>query len=127
MTEKHDEDRRKYVPSFTLEGDGPTITDDDGTEHELQPDSRLVLRRDYPWELIALDSGTMAPAEYVATACRLFRRQVIEWNWTDARGDPYPQPDDEAGFSAAVRDLLPEERQWLTANCWEKTTDVPNG
>ena len=121
MTEK-----RKYVPTFVMEGDGPTLTDADGNEHELQPGSRLVLRCDYPWELIALDADTMTPAAYVEAACRLLRRQVLEWNWTDARGEPYPQPDDEAGFYAAIRDLHSAERQWLTNNCWEKTTEVPN-
>jgi hypothetical protein len=126
MSENEERKARKYVPSFVLEGDGPTITDGDGNEHETQPGSRLVLRQDYPWELILLDADTMTPAEYVEAACRLFRRQVVEWNWTNSQGEPYAQPSDEAGFRAAVLDLLPLERQWLTQHCWEDTTNVPN-
>jgi len=122
MTEK----KRKFVPSFVIEGDGPTFTDPDEQVHELQPDSVVRFRCDYPWALMLLDAGTMAPAEYVREVCRLLRRQIVEWNWTDTDGNPYPQPDDEAGFNAAIVDLRQEERSWLLNRCWEKSTEVPN-
>ena len=123
MTEK----KRKFVPSFVIEGDGPTFTDPDGQVQELQPGSVVRFRCDYPWELMALDASTQSPSEYVETAIRLLRRQVIAWNWTNTDGEPYPQPDDEAGFRLAILDLWDEERAWLLNHCWEKSTEVPNG
>ena len=66
-------------------------------------------------------SGTNGSRNGVSS-CRV--PAVIAWNWTDTRERPYPQPDDEDGFRAALLDLRIEERTWLLNHCWE--SENPN-
>ena len=118
---------KKYVPTFRVESDDLTIADDEGNEHPLQPGGWVEFRTDYPYVWATAD-GTLNRAEYADLFVRILTRQLQAWNWTDARGRPYPQPGetDEEGeaFTAALLDLGAEERTWLLQHCWE--SDLPN-
>jgi len=109
----------KYVRTFREESDDLTITDDDGNAHQLQPGGWVEFRADIP---LALTDWTSAEtnAEVAEVTARILTRQVQAWNWTDQRGQAYPQPDDDAeAFRRALLDLYLEERVWLLNHCWQ--------
>jgi len=130
----------KYIPTFreNVEPGNLCITDADGNEHELQPGGWVEFRCDFPFEVLARGGELLTNLEYLAWMTRVLDRQVIAWNWTDARGRPYPQPGDGAldanadqgerfpgDFATAIRDLFQEERTWLLNNCWQAQNPNP--
>jgi len=51
----------------------------------------------------------------LALRCDLMVTFVIDWNWKDPKGNPYPKP---AGNVEAFQSLRPPEFNWLWETVW---------
>jgi len=112
--------RTKHVATFEHPCDDFTITDDEGNEYHPHAEETVTFRRDMPFGILTIHGG-MTNTEYAKAVLDILVRQIMDWDWTDDYGDPYPKPrDDPQGFVKALIDISDDERWYLRNNCWQE-------